>query len=94
MKISSDPTMTYGEVADTLEAFVDGHSGQWDWDNYMSATFFTDPYLKDVQQRMIHLSDEFPAQKGGGFCNAEGLAVIRAYVRELRAGGPFKPILA
>ncbi len=77
--------MTYSEVADTLEAFVDGHSGQWDWDNYMSATFFTDSYLKEVQQRMIHLSEEFPAQRGQGFCNAEGLAVIRAYVRELRA---------
>ncbi len=77
--------MTYSEVADTLEAFVDGHSGQWDWDNYMSATFFSDSYLKEVQQRMIHLSEEFPAQKGQGFCNGEGIAVIRAYVRELRA---------
>lgn len=84
METSPDPTMTYGKVADTLEAFVDGHSGRWDWDNYMSATFFTDPYLKDVQQRMIHLSEEFPAQKGRGFCNAEGLATIRVYVRELR----------
>src|SRR5579862_1384620 len=54
-----NPTMTYREVADTLEAFVEGRGGQWDWDDYMSATFFADPYLKHVQERMIHLSNEF-----------------------------------
>jgi hypothetical protein len=85
MKQLPHTTMTYGEVADTLEEFVDGRSGQWDWDGYMSATFFTDPYLKEVQQRMINLSDEFPAQKGSGFCSPEGLAVIRRYVEDLRA---------
>jgi len=79
-----DPTMTYQEVADTLEAFIEGRSGQWDWDNYMSATFFTDPYLKEIQARMVHLSEEFPADKGKGFCNAEGVQVIRDYIKELR----------
>lgn len=78
------PTMGYSEVADTLEAFADGTSGQWDWDNYMSATVFSDPYLKEVQPRMIRLSDEFPAQKGQGFCSSDGFVVIRAYVGELR----------
>jgi hypothetical protein len=78
------PTKTYGEVADTLEAFADGTSGQWDWDDYMSATDFCDPYLKEVQLRMIHLSDEYPAQRGQGFCSSEGIAVIRDYVSELR----------
>ena len=79
-----NPTMTYREVADTLEAFVEGRGGQWDWDDYMSLTFFADPYLKHVQERMIHLSNEFPAGRGQGFCNPEGLQVIRDYVTELR----------
>ncbi len=78
------PTMTYREVADTLEAFVDRRGGKWDWDNYMSATSFADPYLQHVQERMIHLDDEFPAERGKGFCNLEGMQVIRDYVRELR----------
>ena len=81
---SADATMTYGEVADTLEAFVEGRSGQWDWDNYMSATFFTDPYLIEIQKRIINLSDEFPAERGKGFCGPEGYRVIRDYVREIR----------
>lgn len=76
--------MSYAEVADTLEAFLDGTGGQWDWDNYISATFFDDPYLQEVQRRMIYLSDEFPAQKGQGYCSPEGLTVIERYVVDLR----------
>jgi hypothetical protein len=56
--------MTYGEVADTLEAFVDERSGPLDWDNYTLGTSFVDPYLKDLQQRMINLGEEFPAERG------------------------------
>jgi hypothetical protein len=75
MKVGTEPTMTYGEVADTLEAFVERRSGQWDWKNYMSATFLVDPYLRDLQQRIIHLSEEFPTEKGKGFCSPEGILV-------------------
>ena len=76
--------MAYTEVADTLDAFVEGTGGPWDWDGYLS-TFFADPYLAHVQQRMTHLSDEFPAERGqGGYCNADGIQVILGYVTELR----------
>ncbi|MGI4828231.1 MAG: hypothetical protein ACRYFU_08585 [Janthinobacterium lividum] len=76
--------MTYGEVADLLEAFADGRSGKWDWHDYMSATIFSDPYLQEVQCRMIALDLEFPPQRGCGFCSAEGFKVMRAYSAELR----------
>jgi hypothetical protein len=78
------PTMSYTEVADTLENFANGTGGPWDWDNYMSATVFHDAYLEEIQLRMVHLSDEFPAPKGQGFCSSDGIEVIRDYVRELR----------
>ena len=76
--------MTYRKVADALEAFAEGRGSQWDWDDYTSATFFADPYLKHVQERMTDLSDEFPAERGQGYCNPEGLQIIRDYVTELR----------
>ncbi len=76
--------MTYAEVADTLEDFVEHRGDKWDWENYMSATFFEDDYLRQIQNRMIHLSDEFPPGKEGGFCNSEGIEVIRKYIHELR----------
>jgi hypothetical protein len=80
-----DAKVLYSQVADILENFVERRGGQWDWDNFITTTVFTDPYLKNVQQRMVHLSDEFPAQNGSGYCNAKGLEVIRTYVQELRS---------
>ncbi len=85
-----DATMSYLEVAGTLEDFLEGKGAAWDWDNYMSATFFADARLQAIQKRMIHLSDEFPADKGGGFCSPEGKEVIRHYIEELRREAPNK----
>jgi hypothetical protein len=45
---------------------------------------FDDPYLREVQMRIIHLSDEFPVKKGMGYCGPQGLQVIRDYATELR----------
>jgi L-lactate dehydrogenase complex protein LldG len=86
--------MTYLEVADTLEDFVEKRGGQWDWDNYLSYTYFdNDKYLEQLQERMIHLSDEFPCGKEGGYCGGEGFEVIRSYVRELRTLGTRAEVL-
>jgi|GEM_PF-3355984 len=53
---------TYLDVAKMLEDFVDGTGGQWDWDDYTSAMSYPDdPYLQEVQQRMINLDTEFPS---------------------------------
>ena len=87
-------TMTYLEVADALEDFVEGRGRQWDWDNYMSYTSFeNDKYLEQLQERMIRLSDEFPCGKEGGYCGPEGIEVIRSYVRELRTLGTRAEVL-
>ena len=87
-------TMTYLEVADVLEDFVEGRGGRWDWDNYLSYTSFeNDKYLEQLQERMIRLSDEFPCGKEGGYCGHEGFEVIRCYVRELRTLGTRAEIL-
>jgi hypothetical protein len=76
---------TYLEVANTLEDFVEGTGGKWDWDDYITATTFPDdPYLQEVQSRMVNLSGEFPAGPHAGYCGVDGFEVIRAYVRDLR----------
>jgi hypothetical protein len=75
--------MTYVEVAEILERFVDGTGGRWDWDNYC-ATRFRNSYLQDMQDRLCALTDEFPPANGIGYCSPEGNAVILAYATELR----------
>jgi hypothetical protein len=76
--------MTYLEVAQTLEDFVEGKGHKWAWDDYLSYHHFTDPYLSDLQRRMDGLSDEFPAQQKGHYCGPEGIEIIRISIEELR----------
>jgi hypothetical protein len=81
---ASARTETYLDVAKTLEDFVEGTGGQWDWDDYTSALSYPDdPYLQEVQRRMVNLDTEFPSG-GRGYCGADGVEVIRVYVRDLR----------
>jgi hypothetical protein len=80
--------MTYLEVAQTLENFIDGSGGRWDWDNYSLGASFKDAYLRDLQIRMANLGNEFPPLSKGIYCSAEGIEVIRGYIRELRARAP------
>jgi hypothetical protein len=82
--IASTRKETYLEVAKTLEDFVEG-TCKWDWDDYITATTSPDdPYLQEVQSRMVNLSGEFPAGPHAGYCGMDGLEVIRVYVRDLR----------
>jgi hypothetical protein len=84
MMAASARKETYLDVAKTLEDFVNDTGGRWDWDVYTSAmSYEDDPYLQDVQRRMVYLDTEFPSG-GNGYCGAEGIEVIRAYVRDLR----------
>ncbi len=78
-----EPTMTYEEVASTLENFLEGREGPWDWDSYLS-TRFKDVYLQEVQNRMDSLPNDFPRIEEGHYCNPDGFIVIRKYIDELR----------
>ena len=75
--------MTYTQVADTLENFITGKGGDWDWDDYLN-TRFSDPYLLGVQERMNGLQQEYPSGKRNEYCSPEGIEVIKTYAQELR----------
>ncbi len=76
--------MTYLEVAQTLEDFIEGRGGEWAWDDYLTGTHFKDPYLKATQERMNGLSAEFPPLLKGYYCGPAGIEVIRTRIQELR----------
>jgi phosphatidylglycerol:prolipoprotein diacylglycerol transferase len=78
------PELTRDQVAVILEHFVDGGGGAWDWDAYMFERF-SDPRLAHIQGHCMMLPDEFPTKSG--WCNEQGLEVIREYIRELRSDG-------
>lgn len=78
-------TLGRQEVAQILENFVEGTGGPWDWDDFISIANVEDERLKHIQRHVNLLSEEFPSEKQGHYCNEQGLDVIRRYIAELRA---------
>lgn len=75
--------LTKDEVANEIEAFLNGTGGAYDWDGF--CTFKLDnPKLEKIRARCAQLGDEFPSDASGDYCNEEGLKVLRGYVKDLR----------
>jgi hypothetical protein len=86
--------MTYLEVAETLERFVEGSAKRWEWDDFMATKFRDDLYLSQLQERVSSLDIEFPPTQTGHYCSPEGLRVILDYARDLRSkDAPSKGII-
>ena len=75
--------LTREQVATTIEAFLDGSGGPWDWDDFTSFSI-TDPRLDEIRARCDGLSAEFPATEAGHYCGPGGVEVMRGFIRELR----------
>jgi hypothetical protein len=85
--------MSYNELADVIDRFVDGTAAPWEWEEYFLVTKYNDPFLRHIQQRVLAVSFEFPPDAEGGYTNSEGLAVLRSLADRLRseARKPGKP---
>ena len=79
--------LSRGEVARTLQNFLEGTGYEWAWDDFTSFPL-EDNELERIKTRCATLDSEFPPVEKGHFCGEEGLAVIRRYVKELLAGEP------
>ena len=73
--------MTRDEVANTIQQFLDGTGGKWDWDDFCSFEI-ADPMLDAIRERCISVHDEFPAKEG--YCDERGTQVLRELVERLR----------
>lgn len=73
------------DVADSLEAFLDGTGRPHDWSRFLS-TRLGDPGLDAVRERCRHLPEEFPPERPGEYCSDAGRQVLRSLVLELRQG--------
>lgn len=72
-----------GEMADTIERFVQGICSRWDWDDFCTAPII-DPQLDTIRLRCVDLPEEFPATQKGHYCSEAGFEALREMVSELR----------
>jgi hypothetical protein len=70
------------QVAATIESFVDGSCGQYDWDDLISIPR-TDQTLEAVCRYCASTSDLYPTKKG--WCSDEGAATLRQFAALLRS---------
>ncbi len=74
------------EVADTIERFVDGTCGKWDWDDFCCVPI-SDPHLDSIRARCIALPQDYPLVEKGHYCSEAGIEVLRQIIFELRRPG-------
>ena len=72
------------EVARILEDFIEGTGGDLDWDDFLSAAEVANERLEQIRQHCNLLSEEFPPNQPGHYCNELGIEVMRRYIAELR----------
>ena len=76
--------MSREEVIETIERFLAGKPKRYgEWDDFISVPL-DDENLERIRNIVASLSDRYPAQ-GRGYCNDEGLKVLRRLVDELRS---------
>ena len=77
--------MTYNEVADIIERFVNGTGGALEWDGYTMGMKCEDPFLRTIQGRCRALWIEFSPAEKGHYTSAEGFSVLKDLIKELRS---------
>ena len=73
------------EVAQILENFIEGTGGVLDWDHFLCVAEVADERLTVIQRHCNLLSEEFPPDQPGRYCNPQGVEVMRRYIAELRS---------
>jgi hypothetical protein len=71
------------EVADIIEAFVEGTGGDWDWDDFCSFKI-ENHELDAIRLKCRNLSFTHPPPTRHMYCNEEGAQLLRAIVKDLR----------
>ncbi len=71
------------EVADIVEAFVEGTGRDWDWDDFCSLKI-GNRELDEIRLKCTNLSFTHPPPPGYGYCNEQGIQLFREVVNDLR----------
>ncbi|MES2309452.1 MAG: hypothetical protein V4507_11400 [Verrucomicrobiota bacterium] len=74
---------TIPEVIDILERFVSNKLGNWEWDDFISIRQ-KDEFVDALRLWAGDLHDDYPAKKGEGYCNPEGIEQIRKVIEGLK----------
>ena len=75
--------VTREEVAKTIENFVSGSGGPWDWDDFISVRI-ADEELEAIRIECLRTQSEYPGGPNQ-WCNERGLEVLRGLAKQIRS---------
>ena len=84
MAINSRSKITKEEVAKTIENFVNGDGGPWDWDDFISVQIANEE-LEAIRIACLRTESEHPGGPNQ-WCNKKGLEVLRNLAKQIRSG--------
>jgi len=70
-------------VAATIENFVNGSGGPWDWDDFISVRI-ADEELEAIRIECLRTQFEYPGGPNQ-WCNEQGLEVLRNLAKQVRS---------
>jgi hypothetical protein len=73
---------TREDVAKSIEDFVNGTGGPWDWDDFVSCRIANEE-LETIRIKCLRLQSEYPGGPNR-WCDEQGRDVLRGLVRQLR----------
>ena len=74
---------TPAEVADMVEAFINGEGDDWDWDDLISVPI-RNAELEKIVRECAAVHERFAPREPGHYTNDEGTEFLRRKVTELR----------
>ena len=74
---------TKEEVAKSIEDFVNGSGGPWDWDDFISVQI-ADEELETIRIKCLRIQSEYPGGPNR-WCSEEGIEVLRGLANQLRS---------
>ena len=77
------PSMSGDEVASAIDDFLGDRGGPYAWDEFIS-TPLSDPFLEEIRITAAATHERFPPPDGRGWCNEEGVAVLRQLAARAR----------
>lgn len=83
--------MTKADVANEIAAFLDGQSGEWDWDEFISLRL-SDPELDAVRLLCARLPELDPPVDRRHYCGEQGMNILARLADDLKNGRSVMPI--
>ncbi|OGV68263.1 MAG: hypothetical protein A2283_11790 [Lentisphaerae bacterium RIFOXYA12_FULL_48_11] len=65
-----DPTLK--QMSDTIDEFLDGKGGPYDWHDFVTHHSYKDPYLESIRKECASIARKYPSEEKKDWCNEHG----------------------